>query len=146
MVSHGLTDIPLTEINKKKAVKDLTVAEVVITRVLAMEAIYKGLKSLGLGKLLRSYPTLIAPKIFPSIEEAVIHVDQKKKNRHVQEPGETYDQYRTALRKLAEGCNLEAINPEEILRDCLLFGIRDNKVRERLLREMSFTLLKTDEI
>ena len=110
-----------------------------------MEAIYKGLKSLGLGKLLRSYPTLIAPKIFPSIEEAVIHVDQKK-NRHVQEPGETYDQYRTALRKLAEGCNLEAINPEEILRDRLLFGICDNKVRERLLREMNFTLLKTDEI
>ena len=67
-------------------------------------------------------------------------------NRRVQDPGETYDQYRTALRKLAEGCNFEAIYPEEILRDRLLFGIRDNKVRERLLRETSLTLAKTDEI
>jgi len=33
MVSHGLADIPLTEINKGKAVKDLMVAEVVIMRV-----------------------------------------------------------------------------------------------------------------
>lgn len=67
-------------------------------------------------------------------------------NRRVQDPGETYHQYRTALRKLAEGCNFEVINPEEILRDRLLFGIRDNKVRERLLRETSLTLAKTDEI
>lgn len=58
---------------------------------------------------------------------------------------ETYDQYRTALRKLAEGCNFEAVNPEEILRERLLFGIRD-KVRERLSRETSLTLTKTDEI
>ena len=35
---------------------------------------------------------------------------------------------------------------EEILRDRLLFGIRDNKVRERLLREPRLTLAKTDEI
>jgi len=33
MVSHGLADIPLTEINKGKAVKDLMVAEVVIMRI-----------------------------------------------------------------------------------------------------------------
>ena len=67
-------------------------------------------------------------------------------NRRVQDPGETYDQYRTALRKLAEGCNFEVINPKEILCHRLLFGIRDNKVRERLLRETSLTLAKTDEI
>ena len=30
-------------------------------------------------------------------------------NRHAQEPGEMYDQYRTALRQLAEGCDLETI-------------------------------------
>ena len=67
-------------------------------------------------------------------------------NRCVQELGETYDEYRTTLRKLAEGCNFEAISPEEILCDRLLFGIRDNKVRERLLREKALTLAKTDEI
>ena len=64
----------------------------------------------------------------------------------MQEPGETYDQYRTALRKLADSCNFEEITPEEILRDRLVFGIRDNKVRERLLRETKLTLDKTDEI
>jgi len=50
-------------------------------------------------------------------------------NRCVQDPGETYDQYRTALRKLTEGCNFEVINPETILCNRLLFGICDNKVK-----------------
>jgi len=51
-----------------------------------------------------------------------------------------------ALGKVAEGCNFEKINIEEILRDCPLFGICDSKARERLLRETSLTLVKTDEI
>ena len=63
-----------------------------------------------------------------------------------QEAGESYDQYKTALRKLAEGCEFHTITPEEILRDRLIFGIRDAKVRERLLRESQLTLKKTDEI
>ena len=67
-------------------------------------------------------------------------------NRRVQEAGETYDQYRTALLKLAEGCEFQTITPKEILRDRLVFGIRDNKAKERLLREASLTLEKTDEI
>ena len=37
-------------------------------------------------------------------------------NRRVQEPGESYDQYKTALRKLAEGCNFDTITSVEILR------------------------------
>ena len=44
-------------------------------------------------------------------------------NRRVQESGETYDQYRTALRQLAEGCDFSTITPDEILRDRLVFGI-----------------------
>ena len=67
-------------------------------------------------------------------------------NRRTQEPGEAYDQYRTALRKLAEGCEFQTITPGEILRDRLIFGIKDDKVRERLLRESNLTLVKTDEI
>ena len=55
-------------------------------------------------------------------------------NRRSQEPGETYDQYRTALRKLGEGCKFEAITPDEVLRDRLVFGVRDDKVSERLLK------------
>ena len=55
-----------------------------------------------------------------------------------------YDQYRTALRKLAEECEFGTITP--ILHDHLVFGIWDAKVRERLLRESKLTLEKTDEI
>ena len=67
-------------------------------------------------------------------------------NRRVQEAGETYDQYRTALLKLAAGCDFQTISPNEILRDRLVFGVSDAKVRERLLRESKLTLAKTDEI
>ena len=67
-------------------------------------------------------------------------------NCRTQEPGETFDQYCTALRKLAAGCDFETITPGEILRDRLVFGIRDSKVRERLLREANLTLPKTEEI
>ena len=67
-------------------------------------------------------------------------------NRRCQESGESYDQYRTALRKLADSCDFASITPDEILRDRLVFGIRDSKTRERLLREPSLTLKRTDEI
>ena len=56
-------------------------------------------------------------------------------NRRCQEPGESYDQYCTALRKLAESCNCKAITP-----------IRDSKTQERLLREPALTLRRTDEV
>ena len=61
-------------------------------------------------------------------------------NQRQQQTGETYDQYKTALKKLAEGCDFAKITPDEILRDRLLFGIADNKVRERLLHETNLTL------
>jgi len=67
-------------------------------------------------------------------------------NRRVQEEGETYEQYRTSLRKLSQSCEFNSITPQEILRDRLVFGIKDDKVRERLLREANLTLDRTDEI
>ena len=67
-------------------------------------------------------------------------------NKRMQEPGESYDQYRTALRKLAENCNFQQITTDEILRDRLVFGIKDTKVRERLLREADLTLAKADDL
>ena len=67
-------------------------------------------------------------------------------NKRTQEPGESYDQYRTALRKIAEGCEFDTIIPDEILQDRLVFGIKDSKTRERLLRTSELTLKKTDEI
>jgi len=43
-------------------------------------------------------------------------------NHQVQESGESYDQYRTALRMLADGCDFHTITPNEILRDHQVFG------------------------
>jgi len=44
-------------------------------------------------------------------------------NWRQQEEGKSYEQYRTALCKLS-------ITPDEILRDRLIFGIKDDKVHE----------------
>ena len=64
----------------------------------------------------------------------------------MQESGESYDHYQTALRQLVERFEFESITPNQILRDKLVFGIRDSKVRERLLREKNLSLEETDEI
>ena len=68
-------------------------------------------------------------------------------NKRTQESGESYEQYKTILPKLSEACEFDMITPNEILRDRLIFGIHDTKVRERLLRVNILTLIiKTDEI
>ena len=59
----------------------------------------------------------------------------------MQKSRESYDYYPTALRPLAERCEFESITPNQILRDKVVFGIRDSKVREKNL-----SLEKTDEI
>ena len=72
--------------------------------------------------------------------------ERYKFNKRTQESGESYEQYKTTLRKLSEACEFDTITANEILRDRLIFGIHDTKVRERLLRENNLTLIKTDEI
>ena len=67
-------------------------------------------------------------------------------NRWIQEAGESYDQYCTALRMLADDCGFNTIFPDEILQNSLDFGFKDDKVRERLLRESNFMLCKADKI
>ena len=67
-------------------------------------------------------------------------------NLRGQKPGEQFEQYVTALRQLALRCDFENITPDQILRDRIMFGITDNKVRDRLLREKSLTLERTLEI
>ena len=64
----------------------------------------------------------------------------------MQDAGESYDHYQTAVRQLADRCEFETITADQILRDKLVFGNQDSKVRERLLREKNLSLHKTDEI
>ena len=78
MVSHGLTDIPISNLNKDKAMKDILIAEVLITRVLAMDEFFEGLDCMGLGKLLRGYPSIIGLLIFPTTSDVCVHPEQVK--------------------------------------------------------------------
>ena len=71
-----------------------------------------------------------------------IPFEQYKFNRLSQEAGESYEQYRTALQQLAANCEFGTLTPDELLRDRLVFGIRDHKTRERLLREPALTLTR----
>ncbi|KAL9977292.1 hypothetical protein ACROYT_G014681 [Oculina patagonica] len=66
-------------------------------------------------------------------------------NRRTQEVGESYDQYKSALRKLAEGCDFDTITPNEILRDRLIFGIRDTKLARFLFLNLYFKFSSMDE-
>ena len=67
-------------------------------------------------------------------------------NLRQQKPGESFDRYIHAIRHIADRCGFDAITPNGILRDRIIFGIADNKVRERLLREPELDLDKTLDI
>ena len=97
-----------------------------------------------------------AEKIDPVLKQFQEYCEPKKNlsferycfNQRQQQPEELYDQYNSALKKLAEGCafSIASITPDKILRDRLVFGIADDKVRERQLRESDLTLKKTDKL
>jgi len=85
MVRHGLTDVPITDLNKEKAVSDLLVAEALITRTLALDRFCKGLNCLGLGDLLRKYP-VIKNTVFPTPDNVVVDPETlKRKLQHAKE-------------------------------------------------------------
>jgi hypothetical protein len=63
-------------------------------------------------------------------------------NNRNQAPGENIATYLTELRTIARNCAHDSITPDEILRDRLVLGIRDDHVRERLLRLNNLTLQK----
>ena len=67
-------------------------------------------------------------------------------NNHKQEPGESIAAYLTELRTIAKNCQHEDVTPEEILRDRIVLGIQDNKMRERLLRYNDLTLQKAIDL
>ena len=67
-------------------------------------------------------------------------------NSQQQEPGKLFDRYVTAIRQIANKCTFGAITPDDLLRDRIIFGIADTKVRERLLHEPELNLSKTLDI
>lgn len=57
----------------------------------------------------------------------------------VQLQNESFDAFVTALRLKAQSCNFGTLR-DSMVRDQIVFGIGDNKLRERLLRESDLTL------
>lgn len=62
----------------------------------------------------------------------------------LQNEGENVDSYVTVLRKLAASCAFQDVNRR--IRDQLVLGLRDARVRERILREMDPDLQKVIDI
>ena len=75
----------------------------------------------------------------------VIYESYRFNNRN-QEPGENVSTYLTELRTITRNCAHDTITPEEILRDRLVLGIHDDRVRERLLRLNDLSLQQTVDI
>ncbi len=71
-----------------------------------------------------------------------ITFERFKFNSRSQNSGEPFDQYITSLRQLQDKCDFDKITPNELLRDRIVFGIVDQKVRERLLCEADLSLEK----
>ena len=60
-------------------------------------------------------------------------------NMRAQQEGETVDAYVTALKTLAKTCNFGQLQ-DDLLRDRIVIGIRDNAVRKKLLNMPKLTL------
>ena len=66
-------------------------------------------------------------------------------NNRIQETHETVDTYATAPRSLAKSCDFGSLK-DDLIRDRIVCGIRDNAMRKRLLQESSLTLNKCMDI
>lgn len=62
-----------------------------------------------------------------------------------QSQGESFDSFLTDLKLKSKTCNFRILT-ESMIRDQTVFGIYDNKIRERLLRETELTLDGGDKI
>lgn len=63
----------------------------------------------------------------------------------VQQPQETFDNFLTDLRLKAKTCNFDQLS-DSMIRDQIVFGIGDAKLRQRLLRETELTLQEAIKI
>lgn len=57
-----------------------------------------------------------------------------------QRPGEYIETYIASLRHLARRCRLDTLTPDQLIRDVLVYGLLDKKLRAELLRKPDLTL------
>ena len=60
-----------------------------------------------------------------------------------QQKGETFDEFLLALREMQKTCDVCEHMADKFLKDQVIFGVRDDSVREKLLQERQLTLPKT---
>ena len=66
-------------------------------------------------------------------------------NKRDQEPNETIDAYVAVLRTLVKSCKYQALE-DEMIRDRIVLGVRDNSTRKKLLQEKKLDLQKCIDI
>ncbi|XP_069128365.1 uncharacterized protein [Argopecten irradians] len=62
-------------------------------------------------------------------------------NTRTQGKTESIDQFATELRTIASKCKFDALN-DELIRDRIVCGVNNEKIKERLLRDQDLTLAK----
>ena len=62
-------------------------------------------------------------------------------NKRDQQQGESFDSYLSALRSFIKTCNFGTLQ-DNLLRDRMVLGIRENSTRKKLLAESKLTLEK----
>ncbi|XP_063233061.1 uncharacterized protein K02A2.6-like [Bacillus rossius redtenbacheri] len=72
-------------------------------------------------------------------------VERHKFNNRVQEEGETIDAFVTALRRLSTNCGYDGLR-DDLIKDRIVCGVRDSRLKDRLLREPILTLAKATQI
>lgn len=79
------------------------------------------------------------------IPKTNVTFERYKLNTRTQHEGESIDQYVTELKHLAATCDYRELR-DELIRDRIVLGLRDNAVRGRLLREADLTLGRAVEM
>lgn len=68
-------------------------------------------------------------------------IERTRFNQRVQQPNETVDAFITAPYALAENCKYGALH-DELIRDCIVVGLRNTSLAERMQLDKGLTLEK----
>lgn len=85
-----------------------------------------------LDKVIEAFDAYCSPKKNETYERYVFR-------SRIQQQSEAFDVFLTDLRLKAQSCNFATLK-DSMIRDQIVFGVEDKKVRERLLRETDLTL------
>lgn len=85
-------------------------------------------------EVLNAFENLCTPKTNETVESYVFFT-------RVQQEGESFVSYVTELKKLASTCNFSTLK-ERLIKDRIVCGIRDTRLKQRLLKEENLSLEK----